>query len=83
MFANRSKTGAANLLGGYIKTKRKELKISQRKLADNLQVLGIIIDKNAVQRIEAGKRFLTDVEIPFFAKALGVSIIDMYENAER
>ena len=38
-------------------------KISQRKLADMLQLAGLDIDKNAVQRIESGKRFVTDIEL--------------------
>ena len=32
-----------------------------------------IIDKNAIQRIESGKRFVTDIELRYFAKVLKVS----------
>ena len=54
-------------------------KASQRALADKMQVLGINLDKNAIQRIESGKRFVTDIELQVFAKALGVSYSDLLE----
>ena len=38
-----------------------------------LQLLGLDVDKNAIQRIEAGKRFVTDIEVVYLAKALNVS----------
>ena len=34
---------------------------------------GIALDKNAIQRIESGQRFVTDIELKTFAKVLGVS----------
>jgi len=46
---------------------------SQRKLADMLQLKGLDIDKNAIQRIEAGKRFVTDIELVYFADLFQVS----------
>lgn len=44
------------------------MNISQRELADRMQLVGIDIDKNAIQRIECGKRFVTDIEIIAFTK---------------
>jgi len=38
-----------------------------------LQLAGLDIDKNAVQRIEAGKRFVTDIELVYFAQVLRIS----------
>ncbi|MEE0868365.1 MAG: XRE family transcriptional regulator, partial [Ruminococcus sp.] len=32
------------------------------------------IDKNAIQRIEAGKRFVTDIELMYISKVLEVSL---------
>ena len=52
-------------------------KLSQRALADKLQLYGIDIDKNAIQRIECGKRFVTDIELVFIAKVLDVSVLDL------
>ena len=50
------------------------MKISQRELADKMQLVGIDIDKNAIQRIESGKRFVTDIEIVAFAKVFDISL---------
>ena len=48
-------------------------KVSQKALADKLQLEDIDLDKNAIQRIESGKRFVTDIELKGLAKVLGVS----------
>lgn len=55
-------------------------KTSQRKLADMLQIAGLDVDKNAVQRIESGKRFVTDIELKVIAKVLGVSYQDLLDH---
>ena len=47
--------------------------VSQRKLAEMLQIQGLDLDKNAVQRIESGQRFVTDIELRILAKVLNVS----------
>ena len=36
-------------------------------------MVGIDIDKNAIQRIECGKRFVTDIEILAFAKIFDIT----------
>lgn len=73
MFTNKSDNGRNNISGMHIAKRRKEMGISQRELAENLQRLGLDVDKNAIQRIEAGKRFVTDIELVFISKALGLS----------
>ena len=73
MFTNKSSDGRNNICGAQIARYRKELKKSQRELADALQLLGLDVDKNAIQRIEAGKRFVTDIELVYLAKALNIS----------
>lgn len=54
-------------------------KTSQRMLADKLQLIGVDVDKNAIQRIESGQRFVTDIELVALATALNVSISDLLE----
>ena len=39
-----------------------------------MQLVGLDMDKNAIQRIEAGKRFVTDIEIVGFARVLETDI---------
>ena len=65
------------MCGQQVAQYRRQLKLSQRALADALQVSGLDIDKNAIQRIEAGKRFVTDIELVTLAKALKVTIDEM------
>lgn len=73
MFINKSNDGLNNISGKIISIKRKELGYSQRKLADKLQLSGLDIDKNTIQRIEAGKRFVTDIELVHISKVLQLS----------
>ena len=77
MFINKSKNGLNNLCGKNISLLRAGLKISQRALADRMQLEGIDIDKNAIQRIECGKRFVTDIELAAFAKVFGKSMEEL------
>ncbi len=79
MFINKSIDGKNNICGKNIAFFRKELGISQRKLADHLQICGLDIDKNAVQRIEAGKRFVTDIELIAFSKVLKKSFEELLQ----
>ena len=74
MFINKTYDGKNNICGENIARLRKSKKISQRELADRLQVLGLDIDKNAIQRIEAGKRFVTDIDLKAISRFFGVSI---------
>lgn len=73
MFTNKAEDGRNNRCGIKIAQLRKELGLSQRQLADMLQVAGLDVDKNAVQRIEAGKRFVTDVELIYICQVLNTS----------
>ncbi len=82
MFINKSKDGLNNLCGKHISVLRKDLKISQRELADRLQLAGLDIDKNAIQRIECGKRFVTDIELVVIADVLNTSVDELLERNE-
>lgn len=79
MFINKTSDGLNNICGKNIANFRTKLKISQRELADRMQLVGIDIDKNAIQRIECGKRFVTDIEIISFAKVFNVSYDELLE----
>lgn len=73
MFINKTHDGLNNVCGKNIMNKRKALGLSQRELADKLQISGLDIDKNAIQRIECGKRFVTDIEIIALSDTLKLS----------
>ena len=77
MFINKSVDGSNNVCGRNISCFRNKLGISQRALADRMQLVGIDIDKNAIQRIESGKRFVTDIEIIAFAKVFNITLEEL------
>ena len=56
MYKNYGPDGRRNLCGGQVAKIRKAMKprVSQRALASMLQLAGLDVDKNAVQRIESG-----------------------------
>ena len=78
MFINKTADGLNNLCGTNISKYRKELHLSQRELADRLQILGLDVDKNAIQRMESGQRFITDIELVYLAKAFDKTIADLF-----
>ena len=77
MFINKTATGRNNLCGETVTRLRVAMGVSQRQLADLLQLDGLEIDKNAVQRLEAGKRFVTDIELVHLARVFRVSYTDL------
>lgn len=77
MFINKSIDGRNNICEKKISELRRKLDISQRELAEKLQLNGLDIDKNAIQRIEAGKRFVTDIEIVALTKVFEVSFEEL------
>ncbi len=79
MFINKAKDNRNNICGINIAKFRKEMKISQRMLADKLQLIGLDIDKNAIQRIEAGKRFVTDIELLAISRALNKTLNELFD----
>ncbi len=82
MYKNKSDNGTNNICGKKIQILRKQLspKISQRAFAEQLQLKGIDLDKNAIQRIEAGKRFVTDIELKAFAQILHVTADELLKD---
>ncbi|MBR6726693.1 MAG: helix-turn-helix transcriptional regulator [Clostridia bacterium] len=78
MFKNKNED-RNNLCGERIRTLRLRYptKLSQRALADKMQLIGIDVDKNAIQRIECGKRFVTDIELKAFAEIFNVSLDEL------
>lgn len=84
MFKIKAADGTNNLSGRKIAQIRKERKLSQRKLAQKMQLLGFDVDHYFIRRVENGERFVTDIDLVIFSKALDVSIADILsaEDAE-
>lgn len=75
MFKHTARDGTRNLCGKKVKHLRKALSpsISQRQLAEMVQLHGVDIDKTAVRRIESGERYVTDIELKIFCELFSVS----------
>jgi len=75
MFKNRNADGTRNLCGKNVARLRTAMwpRVSQHKLASQLQLAGLDLEKNAIQRIESGERFVTDIELKKLAEVLGTS----------
>ena len=82
MYKNKSKDGLNNVSGKQIQKYRKQLsgKVSQNDFAVMLQNNGLDLDKNAIQRSESGKRFVTDIELKIIAKVLKVDYSDLLDD---
>lgn len=82
MFKNKAQDGKNNICGQKVYELRTNAKpkISQRMLAEQLQLNGIDVDKNAVQRIESGQRFVTDIEIIALCKIFNISCDELLSN---
>ncbi len=63
MFKNKNADETLNLCGNKITELRKKMKLSQRALADQMQLQGLDLNKNAIQQIESGRRFVTDLDL--------------------
>lgn len=79
MHKAKTSDGRANICGKHVRRIRKEMrpKCSQRAFADKLQLLGLDVDKNAVQRMECGKRTVSDIELKVIAQALGITVDEL------
>lgn len=82
MFKIKAADGTNNLCGRRIMEIRKSQKLSQRRLAAKMQLLGFDVDHYFIRRVENGERFVTDIDLVIFAKALDISITDMLSAAD-
>ena len=80
MFINKSFDGKNNVCGKNVAIMRKKLNISQRELAERMQMMGYDLDKNAIQRIESGQRFVTDIEVQALAKVFDVELPTLFDE---
>ena len=83
MFINKADFGdcipRTNLCGRNLCALRKKHKMSQKQLTTKLELYGMRIDKNAIQKIEAGKRFVTDIELYHFALCFQVPLEELID----
>mgnify|MGYP004538007545 FL=1 len=75
----QSSSESLNIAGKNIKQIRKNKKITQEDLCARMQVMGFKLSRSDISKLETGKRFINDIEIIGFSKALKVSILDLYK----
>lgn len=63
-----------NMVGANIRTLRKKRHISQKMLADKLELMAIYVCRGSISRIEDGSRTVTDIELYGIASILNVSV---------
>jgi len=82
MFKIKAPDGTNNLCGKKLAKLRLEHNppLSQRKLAQILQVRGYDVDNHFIRRVERGERFVTDIELAILADVLEVSIAELIAN---
>lgn len=82
LYKNRAQDGRCNISGRKIAALRKSSKpkMSQRALADQLQLSGLDLDKNAIQKMESGERFITDIELKAIATLFGVTADELLKE---
>ena len=66
--------GKKNICGERLHEARCRLRLTQSQLAAQLQVAGIIIERDSISRIEIGTRFVADYELRELSRILHVSV---------
>ena len=67
--------GKKNICGERIYQIRTTRRLSQAALAAKMQMQGVVIEREAISKIETGLRLVTDYELAAFADVLQVSIL--------
>lgn len=67
-----------NIVGPEIRRLRRIKKMKQADLAARCGVLGWDVAENVITKIECRFRCVTDIELKVLAKALGISVKDLF-----
>lgn len=71
-----------NMVGDKVRALRMAAKMSQQALSAKLETYAIYICRGSISRIEDKQRTVTDIELYGLAKALGVTIGELFEIKE-
>lgn len=69
-----------NIIGNNVRKYRKLRKMSQQKLSDKLELLGVYICRGSISRIEDFSRTVTDIEIYALVQVLDISLEQLFEK---
>ena len=71
---------AKNVIGPSVRALRKQRHLSQKALAEKLQLMGYEFNDLTILRIEQGTRFVADYEVRALAAFFQVSADDLLNN---
>ena len=69
-----------NIIGNKVKELRKERKITQKRMAELLQLEGHEFSDLTILRIEQGSRFVPDYEIVILADFFGITTDELLKK---
>lgn len=69
-----------NIIGNNVKKLRKQRKISQKAMAEKLQLNGFEFSDLTILRIEQGTRFVPDYEVVAIAEFFGVTTDELLKT---
>ena len=72
--------GKLNAIGNRIKEYRVKNNMTQKELTEQLQLLGIDINKNSLQKIENRNRIIKEYELSAFSKIFNVSADELLDD---
>ena len=75
--------GYYNVIGQNIRKYREHKGISQRQLANKLNLKGINLYHSDISRIEANYLFIRDYELIGICKVLGITYEQIFEDTEK
>ena len=65
--------GRRNISGERVRMKRLSMRLSQAALVAKVQTEGVVLEQDAISRIELGDRMVQDYELWALSSVLGVS----------
>jgi len=71
--------GKKNLCGETLRKLRREKMMTQEELCRQMQLHGVVVDRFAIAKIEAGTRFVADYELYVLAQIMEVNMEDFFE----
>lgn len=74
--------GKLNAIGHKIKEYRIQNKMTQKSLTEQLQLLGIDINKNSLQKIEHGNRIIKEYELAAFSIIFNISADELLKECK-
>ena len=72
MITRNTPDGSKNIVGKQVKELREANGLSQRGLAQKMQLQGYDVEKSTITKIEGNKRQVTDFELKAFVEIFGV-----------